>query len=363
MWAQPMRTADLRIVPPVRVEPEPRVAVLLNANARRVTEKVIRSLIHVVPDEDLFISRSALDARRIAQTVVDRRYHTAFLGGGDGTFYWFVNEILNQADLRSRYHQRPPRFGMLKLGTGNAIAAMLSASSPRSQGILDDVLRARAGEVPGYRRIDLISVEGRRTPFVGLGLDGKVLNDYLWVKQRLSLGPLKQIMAGGGGYFTSLALRTVPYYFTHSTWVDCEVINGPSSAAFRLGPDGTPTGEPIEPGALMFRGKILLAAASTVPHYGFEFKLFPFAARRRRMMHLRLAQVTTQAVLANLPNLWRGRWFPKGFFDFHTTEATIRFERPMPFQVAGDPQGDREQVTFSVGDQQVELVDFTGAVN
>src|SRR5688500_9859535 len=77
-WVQPLRTADLEVVRRPKLEAEPKVAVLLNANARKVTEKIVRSLSHVVPEEDLFLSRSELDARRIAQTVVDRRYHTVF---------------------------------------------------------------------------------------------------------------------------------------------------------------------------------------------------------------------------------------------------------------------------------------------
>ncbi|MBI3185852.1 MAG: hypothetical protein HYZ28_27265 [Myxococcales bacterium] len=364
MWVQPLRTADLRIVPPLRLEVEPKVAVLLNANARKVSQKVVRSLTHVVPEEDLFLSRSPLDARRIAQTVVDRRYHTVFLGGGDGTFASFVNEILNQLELRGAYlPQRAPRFGVLRLGTGNSLASMLNSSSLEGQGILDDVLRARAGEVPGYRRIDLLSVEGHRTPFAGLGLDGKLLNDYIWVKENLGKGPLKKVLSGGGGYFTSVALRTVPHCLTRSTWMECEVQNGPSGLAYRLGPDGTPMGEPLGAGGILFRGRLMVAAAGTIPYYGFDFRMFPFAGRRRGMMHLRLAAVSTPVVIANLPKLWRGKWFPKGVYDFHAKEVTIRFGQPMPFQIAGDAQGYREEVTLSVGDQQIELVDFTGAVH
>ncbi|MHB8878044.1 MAG: diacylglycerol/lipid kinase family protein, partial [Myxococcaceae bacterium] len=182
------------------MEIEPRVAVLLNANARRVTDRVVRSLTHVVPEEDLFVSRSELDARRIAQTVVDRRYHTVFCGGGDGTFMGFANEIYHQLELRRRHHPQPaPRFGVLKLGTGNSLASLLKASPLRGDGILDDVLRARAGEVPGYRRVDMLMVEGKRAPFAGLGLDGKVLNDYIWVKRNFGKGLFRKLMSGGGG--------------------------------------------------------------------------------------------------------------------------------------------------------------------
>ena len=94
---------DLHAVPLSPPPTDTKVAVLLNANARRVTEKVIRKLRHVVPEADLFISRSELDARRIAQTVIERGYPAVFCGGGDGTFMGFANEILRQVEVRGRY--------------------------------------------------------------------------------------------------------------------------------------------------------------------------------------------------------------------------------------------------------------------
>src|SRR5205807_1259610 len=135
MWVQPYRSAELEVVPP-KPNDEPRVAVLLNANARKVTDRVVRTLSHAVPEGDLFLSRSELDCRRIAQAVLDRRYHTLFLGGGDGTFMSFVNEILNQIDVRRRHHasQPLPRFGVLKLGTGNSVATLVKASGTKNDG-------------------------------------------------------------------------------------------------------------------------------------------------------------------------------------------------------------------------------------
>ena len=251
MWVQPFRSEQL---PPQKGAEDYKVAVLLNANARKVTSKVQRALSHVVPEGDLFLSRSELDARRIAQTVVDRRYHTVFLGGGDGTFTGFVNEILNQVELRRRHHSatHAPRFGVLKLGTGNSLAALVHSSSTRGDGILDDVLRARAGEVPGYKSVDLLMVEGRRAPFAGLGMDGKLLNDYIWVKSHLGHGLLKKMLTGVGGYFSAAAFKTLPHYLTNPLWVECEVINGQRAEAYRVGPDGNPVGAAIAPGQTLF---------------------------------------------------------------------------------------------------------------
>ncbi|MBN1207318.1 MAG: hypothetical protein JXB05_20710 [Myxococcaceae bacterium] len=364
MLVQPLRSPDLRQVPATPVAPEPKVAVLLNANARKVDARVVKSLSHVVPEEDLFLSRSPLDARRIAQTVLERGYPLVFTGGGDGTFMGFVNEFFRQVEPRGRFAGHAlPRFGVLKLGTGNGLANFVNASSTRGDGILHDVVRARAGDVTSLRRMDLVMVEGQRTPFAGLGVDGKLLNDYIWVKENLGKGFFKKVMTGSGGYFSAVAFKTVPHYLTHSTWVECEVINGTSSEAYRLGPDGTPVGEPLAPGAVLFRGKLMMAGAATMPFYGYGLRMFPFAHQRRGMMHVRLGQVHAAHVLANLPKLWSGRWFPEGISDFHAKDVTIRFAQPMPLQIGGDAAGYRDEVKLSVAPESVELLDFHGAVN
>ena len=358
MWAQPFRSAATEHVPPQLGADRP-IAVLLNANARKVTAKVVRALSHVVAREHLFLSRSELDARRIAQQVIAGRYHTVFLGGGDGTVMCFMNELLNAAARAGNVPM--PRLGVLKLGTGNSVATLVKASSPNNDGIVDDVLRARVGEVPSYRTIDLLKVDGKRAPFAGLGVDGKVLNDYIWVKENLAQGPLSWLMTGPGGYFTSVAFKTVPYYLTHSTAMMAEVVNG-AGPAYRLGADGKPT-KVHQPGEVLFKGKLNLAAAGTVPFYGYELKTFPFAGKRRGMMHLRLGMLQPTSALVNLGKMWKGTWFPDCLHDFYATDVTVRFAEPMPLQIAGDASGYRNEVRFEMATESLELADFSAAVS
>jgi diacylglycerol kinase family enzyme len=341
-----------------------KVAVVLNANARKVTEKIVRKVSHVVPDGDLFVSRSELDARRIAQTILERGYPVVFCGGGDGTFMGMANEILRQVEVRSRYLPiQAPRFGILKLGTGNGMAALVNASSTRGDKFLEDVLRARAGEVPGYKRLDLLTVDGKRTQFAGTGVDGKLLNDYIWMKQRFGSGALKPLGSGGFGYFNAIAFRTVPYCLVQSTWTDGEVINTGSRPALRLDMDGNAV-EEIAPGEVLYRGRMMMAAAATMPFYGFKFRMFPFADQRRGMMQLRIGAVSTTSVLANLPRLWRGSWFPEGrILDFAVEDVSLRFAKDMPFQVGGDAAGYRSEVRYQMAPEGLELLDFHSVVN
>src|SRR3954452_19525238 len=74
-----------------------KVAVLLNANARNVSEGLKRELENFVPPEDLYYSRSFEDARSIASTVLDKGYRTVLTGGGDGTFVGYVNCLFEEA--------------------------------------------------------------------------------------------------------------------------------------------------------------------------------------------------------------------------------------------------------------------------
>ena len=223
-----------------------KVAVLLNANARNVSDGLKQELENFVPPEDLYYSRCFEDARTIARQVLDKGYHTILTGGGDGTFVGYVNCLFEQAQqpsgatLRGAYKLLPvpahavelPRFGVLKLGTGNALADY-SGASGRRLGVVEDILRARSGEVSIARPLHLLSHEVKRAPFAGLGIDAAVLNDYVSVKDRL--GP------GAAGYFCSIVGKTLPACLLQRSVPTVEVVNlgGPVQ---QLGPDGKQVG-------------------------------------------------------------------------------------------------------------------------
>jgi hypothetical protein len=169
-------TAPILSDPRTPAEPAlPRVAVLLNAAARKVTPRVVRALSHVVPRGrplPLAVVQGCPGHRR---TILTRGYDTVFCGGGDGTFIGFADEILSEAE---RSHASAPRFGVLKLGTGTASrpGPGLAAEGRRRRRRRPP---RREGAVPGYRPLELLKVEGRRAQFAGLGIDARLLNDYL----------------------------------------------------------------------------------------------------------------------------------------------------------------------------------------
>lgn len=330
-------------------------AVLLNGNAKQVDRQLRGALQRVVPADDLFFSRSHEEARRIAETVIERGYQTVFTGGGDGTFVSWVNAILDHAADR---RVPAPRFGVLALGTGNAVAEVVGA---RRDAHLEHLTSYARGNARCYRRLDLLVCNGRRTPFAGIGIDAAVINDYNWLKGALADTALASLATGVPGYGLAIALRSAPRHMLERTAPYCEIVNqgGP---AYRLDARGRRIGRAIGHGELLYAGPLMLAAASTVPFYGFGLKAFPFADTSPGLLQLRLVtQVPVPALIWNLQRVWSGNFEHPGLLDFHADRISVRCDRPVPLQVGGDAEGAREEVTFGIAPVPVELVDFAAS--
>jgi diacylglycerol kinase family enzyme len=342
-----------RMEAPVLPFAKPRgVAVLLNARAKAVNRGVLDTLALIVPREDLFLSHSDAEAAEIADWVVARRYQTVFTGGGDGTFVSWVNRVVDAAERR---HQPPPRFGVLALGTGNAVAEMVGAA-PRHHA--RDLSRFLAGEFPGTRQVDLVTCEGRRTPFAGVGIDAAILNDYNWVKEQLAGTPLQGLGLGVAGYGLAVALRSAPRKLLERRPTYCEIVNT-GKKAWRLDERGRHVGPMIGPGELIYAGPCMMAGASTVPFYGMGLRIFPHAGKAPGMMQLRVvSDPAVSTLLMNLHRIWAGDFAHDTIFDFHADHVSLRFERPTPLQIGGDAEGWRREVSFGMARSPVELVDF-----
>lgn len=355
-----------------RRRPE-RVAILLNAQARSVDEKLRREIARFVPADDVYYSRSLLDARAIAASVVSRGYTTVLTGGGDGTFVGYVNEVRRAVEL-AREGQggtwgnaalqfapepvRAPKFGVLHLGTGNALAGMLGAS-PSRVGVVEDILRARAGDVIGTRRLHLVDAHGKRAPFAGCGLDAAVLNDYNRLKNTLGAGPARALAGGLLGYAISITGMSIPDYMRQlpKGTPQLTLINEGHEAAHQVAPDGRLVGKPFLPGEVMYQGPAHVAAGSTVPAYGFGLTVFPHAPRATGRMQVRVSAMPLRHLLAQLPAIWKGRT-PPGFIDFFAHKIRMKFDRPMPFQIGGDAEGYRDEIVLDTDPRPVEMLDF-----
>src|SRR3954468_10498253 len=92
---------------------------LLNANARAVSDGLIEELAEIVPAGDLFLSRTLEDAEVFVRTIARRGYGQVFFGGGDGTLVTGLS-LLRKTCTKEKLEM--PAIGVLKLGTGNAMA-------------------------------------------------------------------------------------------------------------------------------------------------------------------------------------------------------------------------------------------------
>ncbi len=331
-----------------------RIAVVVNGNAKSVNDEVISTLDQILKGGDLFVSRRLEEGAEIARTLVSRGYDTVLTGGGDGTFTVMVTEVVREA----RRQGRPlPRFGLLKLGTGNALSWVVGASraKKRGKGLSVDIQRLR--EDAGSRTMRLVEAEDMIAPFAGFGVDAVVLADYAAVKRRLAQTPLKRLASGPLSYAISSVTRSIPSYFLRKV-PHCRVVNL-GAPAWRVGPRGQLTEPAFDTGELLYEGPARVASASTIPYFGFGFRFFPFAEDRPDRMHLRVSAITPSAFVANFPAIWRGDYEdPVSTSDFLVEHVRIEMDPPTEFQIGGDPRGERATMELRLSPTPIQLVDF-----
>ncbi len=332
------KNSDQPIVPSSEPRRAARVAVLLNGNARAVTPGLIRDCKQVVRDEDLYVSESLEQWRFISRQIVNRRYDVVLCGGGDGTFAQCVT------DLTALAGEQAPAFGALSLGTGNAVASTLGASSPCLRGLAADLRQAH--DLAAQHDLPMVSVEGRLAPFSGVGLDSLILEDYNHVKNAVRGTPLEQLGQGGPGYATAIATRSV-WRFMFQSWPEVTIRNE-GAPTCRMDLRGEPLGPPVPRGGLLYQGTAGISAASTVPYYGLGLKLFPQALLRSDRFQLRVSSVDAVSILARLPALFRGEFADERIHDFFCTAVSIHVKHPTPLQVGGDDVGRRQVVRMNL---------------
>lgn len=330
----------------------PRIAVVVNGRARNVTSEVISTLDQILHGGDLFVSRSLEDAHEIAKTLVTRGYGTVLTGGGDGTFTVMVTEVVREA---RRTGLPLPRFGLLKLGTGNSLAWVVGAGEVRGRELGADI--ERLSQHAGSRSMRLVEVEGIISPFCGLGADAMVLADYGLVKEWLCRTPLRRIAPGPLSYGIAAVTRSLPQQL-FGALPHCRIVNQ-GGEGFRLGPKASVLGRPIQRGEVLYEGPLRFAGLSTIPYYGYGFRMFPYAEERSDRMHLRVTTLSPLKFAAHFSDIWRGSYEdPESLFDYLVDAVTIELDPPTPFQVGGDLRGRRSQVRVLLSPTPIQLVDL-----
>lgn len=347
------------------VQPDPnRAAVMLNRNARKVNDKIARKLERIIGKEHFFYSRSIEEAEAITREIVQRGYGTILSGGGDGTLSRAVNLVQRYVDesnewrreRASRYGERQtllgmPRFGILKLGTGNGLTDIIGAGNPvRDLKNIVEFSPGRTHEIP------LIESDGERFFFGGVGYDSMILSDYTALKREAKTWFTRKLFAGLGGYFGAVLLKSTPRVLFGENALEARVIT--NGRAYYVDPRRGDAAIELKRGSTLFEGKSRLIGVGTSPFYGFGFRIFPFASIQPGMMHLRITDINPIAALLRLHPIWKGSYRdPKHIMDFLVEDISIELANPYPFQHSGDAQGMRSRVDMRVADEPLRLVD------
>jgi diacylglycerol kinase family enzyme len=310
----------------------------VNANARRVHGGVRARLERALPDGVRFTT--SLDhARAVIQRDVGRGLDLLVLAGGDGTV---VMGLALLAEACRGAGRREPAIGVLRLGSGNAIADTVGASDD----VAGDLERLVRGD-GRWRTTPLVEVLGVRAPFVGVGVDAQLLEDHRAVGQVIDRVPgARRLVGGGARYALSVALRSVPRFVGGSR--PNAVVTNAGAPAIEMARTG-PTGRRLAAGDVLWRGACTLIAGATIPFFGFGLKMFAFGGARPDRFQLRCGDAGLLEIVRNTPAAFRGEYFSDRVRDFLCDRVAIELDRESPIEAGGELLGRRRRVELCLG--------------
>jgi diacylglycerol kinase family enzyme len=319
--------------------------VVLNRNAGRVTPALIEQLQSQLPADRLHLTESLLHSREVLQECVQKGSETIFAGGGDGT----IVDVIN--GLHEFSEGTPPTVGVLRLGTGNALAYWLNSSTP-----VADLNKWQSPHSHSIIEANMIEAEDTLFPFAGLGMDAAVLNDYNWVKRAAKYRWYSPMMKGMPGYLWAGYLHTLPNHIKKPKYA--VRITNAGRPAFAIGPTGSEVGEPIPTGGVLFEGMASTVTCATTPYYGYKMKMFPFATGRQGRFQLRVVTMTPLQIAQHIYSAWNGELRHPGLLDYYVDKGHVEFEETIPYQLGGEATGYRKEITFSLAKNPTKMVSF-----
>lgn len=325
-----------------------RVAFLLNTNAKSVTLEKRSQLAKLIPQEDLYFSRSLNEAEEIITKILSLGYPYIFSGGGDGTAIGTINLLSKIAKTMPEHSI--PRIGVLRLGTGNALARMLGARSPE-----EDIKAILSGRTLRPLMVNMVeTVDGMLAPFAGIGYDGELMNDFLAVKKLFARSPFKNFFSNIMGFTIAGVFKTLPRQIGRTLPI---VHIASSMPAYRIVNIKGKDEEIFLPkGTELYSGRSPLICVGTIPLLGYGIKMFPFANKRPGYMHLRISAVPLTLCMANLfPAVWNGTFRHPKLYDFLVKDVSIDSNEDLPYQFAGDAMGYKKQLHFNISSKPVGM--------
>ena len=314
-----------------------RAIAILNSNARRVRDGLRARLERALPG-GIRLTTSLDHARSVIREDVGRGLDLVVLAGGDGTVVMGLT-LLAEA---CRGAGRPePAIGILRLGSGNAIADAVGASDDAA----GDLARLVRGD-GAWRTTPLLEVLGVRAPFVGLGVDAQLLEDHAAVGRMIDRVPgARRLVGGAARYALSVALRSVPRFASRTR--PNAVVTNLGTPAIEMSSTG-PTGRELAAGEVLWRGACTLVAGATIPFFGFGLRMFAFATARRDRFHLRCGDAGLVEIVRNTPAAFRGEYFSDRVRDFLCDRVAVELDVEAPVEAGGELLGRRRRVELGL---------------
>jgi hypothetical protein len=285
-----------------------RVAVVLNGNARQVTDELVDSFDQLVGSGDLFLSKSLDEAQGIALEIVESGYPVWALGAGTSR-----------------------------------------------KGVFADLARLRHDSA--HRDFRLIEVQNMLTPFAGAGFDALGLKNFHEVRSVVRHLPFVGKRATGAmSYAISIPMLTIPELALRPR-MNVRIVN--HGAAERLDRNGQPSGPPIEKGEVIFDGACIAALVSTIPYWGFGVRVFPFADDRPPdRFCLRVVATNPLHVAAHMLSVWKGTYRHDDLIDVYAEDVELDFDTPTAIEIGGDPAGMTNSMRARLHPEPVKLIDY-----
>jgi Diacylglycerol kinase catalytic domain len=309
----------------------------VNGNARRVRGDLRARLERVLPGGVRFTT--SLDhARAVIRDDVQRGLDLLVLAGGDGTVVMGLTLLAEACRAAGRPE---PAIGVLRLGSGNAIADTVGAGDD----VAGDLARLVRGDGT-WRTLPLVDVLGVRAPFVGLGVDAQLLEDHQAVGRVIDRVPgARRFVGGAARYALSVALRSVPRFARGAR--PNAVVKNLGAPAIEMARTG-PTGRERAAGEVLWRGACTLIAGATIPFFGFGLKMFAFADRRRDRFHLRCGDAGLLEIMRSTPAAFRGEYFSDHVRDFLCERVAIELDVEAPIEAGGELLGRHRQLELGL---------------
>jgi len=254
--------------------------------ARKVNKNTLQMISQHVDVEDVYVTQTIEQSDQSLDEIIEKRYPLVLCGGGDGT----AMRIMEQMHRKIAAHNaaggdyRLPRFGLLKLGTGNGWAGLLRVP-PRVQPIW--ALRQHQEPELTFSSFNMMEAEGRLFHFGGFGVDALVLNDYINFKRRFTKGFMWRVANSLLGYLTTLATKSVPSVLISKFRVHTRVYNDSDEPVYKVSlVDGAQQLD-CKRGDLLYEGPALIVGFGTTTSYGFDLKVYPFALDKPGYFQLR----------------------------------------------------------------------------